>query len=113
MNGLEDAIRGVINAHRFDKDGGALIDDLVRFHRDQSLHVREDLSALYRQWLRSEDPIRAGWAIALIRRLELVNDVRILEDVLWAIRDGRSKLPAHFHEFLEPAIEELKRKQPS
>jgi len=108
MTTAADLVQEVIDAHRFDKDGESLVEDIVRLHLAQSQKSREDLVEVYRNWIKSSDSIKADWAIALIRRLGLVGELPLLEGTMREIRQGKSKLPKYFEQFLAPAIEELK-----
>lgn len=109
MNDARGFVEDVIEQHRGDKDGAALLDDLVKLHMRQTPDAREELVAVYRAWLHSGDPVRADWGVALVRRLGLTEELPLLERLLSDIEAGRSPLPTYFRQFLVPTIEELKK----
>lgn len=110
MTTAADLIDEVIESHHFDKDGELLVNELIQLHGRQSQKGREDFLGIYRDWLKSDDPIKADWAIAIIRRLGVASELPLLEDTLKEIRNGHSNLPKYFEQFLVPAIAELKRR---
>lgn len=109
MTTAVELIHQVIESHRFDKDGDLLIADLCRLYLAQSQEVREEFVHVYRNWLKSGDLIKADWAIALIRRLDLQDELSTLERMLQEVKGNNSVLPRYFEQFLVPAIAELKR----
>lgn len=108
MSMAANIIQDVINSCRFDKDGERLVEGLVRLHLAQSKANREEFVKVYRNWIKSGDSIHADWAISLIRRLKLIDELPLLKSILEEINIGQSRLPTYFCQFLAPAIDELK-----
>ncbi len=108
MTTATDLIQEIIDSHRFDEDGELLIERIIDLYLVQSEAGREEFLTAYRDWLKFGDSTKADWAIALFRRLGLRSELPVLERTLREVRDGKSKLPRYFEQFLVPAIEELK-----
>jgi hypothetical protein len=108
MTTAADLIQEIIDSHRFEKDGELLIEGIIDLYLVQSEGGREEFLTVCRNWLKFGDSTTADWAIALFRRLGLRSELPALERTLREVRDGKSKLPRYFEQFLVPAIEELK-----
>ena len=108
---VKEALRQLemaIEEYKHEKSGEFVLEMLVRFYLSQTPHLREKIDLAFIEWLKSGDLIKADYAIALCSRLGITKNLSTLKAELQAIRNGTSRLPSYFVEFLEPAVNRLK-----